>query len=246
MRLHGLVTLSLLAGTSGLAQDLVPRPIDTPDQTPVPSLLPTPLGSAAPPATDLQQEIDLLKEDLEKFRAERDEVRRTLRTVDSESNQVLIRQRQEMLNLVTRLATQAITRPKTPVEPPPVPDAKIPEPPVPPVLPDVTDAAVDMFSLGKSLFRSGDYAKAEQAFRKVPVTADNRLLLKYLVATCQRKQSQWQAALDGYREVAASNQDPVLRDLARFQMDGIQWNLDTEKQLEQLKRQRSRPATGTP
>jgi hypothetical protein len=72
-------------------------------------------------------------------------------------------------------------------------------------------------------------------------------MLKYLIATCMRKRSQYQAAVEIYREVAASDKDPVLRDLARFQLDGIRWNQETEKQLELLRRQRERtPAAARP
>jgi len=242
MKLHGLVTASLLLASSGIAQDTVPRPLDAPEPG-LPPLLNVPLSSEPAETSDLEREIESLKQELQQFRSLGDTVARDLRAAESDADRTLLRQRQEFLDLLTRLATQGLARAQAPAAPPSPPDRPLPKPQAPPVLPEITDGVVDPFALGKTLFRAGDFPRAELAFRKVPVTDENRWLLKYMIATCQRKQSQWQAALDGYREIAASNQDPVLRDLARFHLDGIQWNLETEKQIEQLKRQRPKSAT---
>jgi tetratricopeptide (TPR) repeat protein len=198
-------------------------------------------------STDLESEIEGLRSDLQSFHSLKEDLARSARSAEAEADRTMIRQRQEMLDLLTRLATQSLIKSK---EQKPEPKPALEATPVAPKVvaaPDVTDAAVDQFALGKVLFRSGEFEKAEQAFRKVASNDDNRLMLKYLIATCMRKRSQYQAAVEIYREVAASDKDPVLRDLARFQLDGIRWNQETEKQLELLRRQRERtPAAARP
>lgn len=258
MRLHGLVYLTLLAiGQISYAQDgPLPRPLDPAERQAVPDLndLPPPAdpvapGRPAPPSTDrtnLESEIEALRSDLQAFHALSDDVAKAARSAEAEADRSMLRQRQEMLDLLTKLATQGIARkvekpaavPAAPPTPAPAPDSI--------AIPAVTDAAVDQFALGKVLFRAGDFVKAEQAFRKVAQTDDNRLMMQYLIATCLRKRSQWNAALEMYREIAESKQDPVLRDLAKFQLDGIRWNQETEQQIDQLRQQRQKkPATRT-
>jgi tetratricopeptide (TPR) repeat protein len=251
MRIHGSVSLALLAIAAPLlAQDLaVPRPLESVERQTIPELtpFPTPTGPRLPVDSDgglttLESEIEALRADLQSFHALSSEVARSARAADAEADRTLLRQRQEMLDILTKLATQGLTRRPTrnpadvkasngaePVHAPPADST---------IVPEVTDAAVDQFALGKVLFRAGEFAKAEQAFRKVAVTDDNRLMVKYLIATCLRKRSRWQEAMESYREVAASDTDPVLRDLAKFQLDGIRWNQETENQIEQLRKQR--------
>lgn len=257
MRLHGSVSLALLVFSQSLygQEAAVPQPLDrqaVPDLIAVPQptgpvTVPTrpieparPLDQPSGPSA-LEYEIEALRSDLQSFHALSDEVARSARTAEAEADRAMIRQRQEMLDILTKLATQGLA--KKAVENPEERKRRVIEPaPEPIAAPAVTDTAVDHFALGKVLFRAGEYAKAEQAFRKVAVTEENRLLVKYLVATCLRKRSQWPAAIEGYREVAASDKDPVLRDLAKFQLDGIQWNQETEKQIEQLRKQREKQA----
>ena len=252
MRLHGSVSLALLALAHPLlAQEPIipPRPLDAFDSQPAPELNSAPqsafpgLPSGRPP-TELEIEVEALRADLRTFHVLSDEVARGVRDAESEADRTLVRQRQEMLDILTRIATQGIARKTEPA--PPKPKEEPPEPVIPPTpdsafVPHVTDRAVDHFALGKALFKAGEYARAEQAFRKVTPGADNTIMLKYLVATCLRKQSNWPAAAELYREVADSEKDPVLRDLAKFQLDGIQWTQETEKQIEQLRKQRQKP-----
>ena len=253
MRYHGLVTLTLaLLAQPLLAQDTsIPRALDNPPEL---STVPLPAApSFTPPLSNptrvsnpnagletLEGELEALRSDLQSFHALSDDVGRSVRAAEADADRTMIRQRQEILDVLTKLATQGLAKK---VEPPAHPKRTEPvlsNTPEAIKAPAVTDSAVDQFALGKSLFRAGEYAKAEQAFRKVTLTDDNRLMVKYLIATCLRKRSQWQAASDAYREVAASDKDPVLRDLANFQLDGIRWNQDTEKQIEQLRKQRER------
>lgn len=253
MRYHGLVTLTLALLAQPLqAQDTrIPRALDNPPEL---STVPLP---AAPPLTPpfsnptrvsdlnaardtLEGELEALRSDLQSFHALSDDVGRSVRAAEADADRTMIRQRQEMLDVLTKLATQGLAKKIEPSAHPKRTEPVLSNTPEAIKAPAVTDSAVDQFALGKSLFRAGEYAKAEQSFRKVALTDDNRLMVKYLIATCLRKRSQWQAASDAYREVAASDKDPVLRDLANFQLDGIRWNQDTEKQIEQLRKQRER------
>jgi hypothetical protein len=253
MRLHGLVALSL-AGllADAMAQDLpAPRLLPSPSAQPVPIpdapfAAPNPLAHQATESEagiSLEEELRQLRSELKMFGAVHENVSRSTRDADVESERVSVQQRQELLNLLTKLATKGVTRRTSPpattvvtpsVESPlPIPDVVAKLPAVP-----LTNDVVDPFALGKVLLRSGEYAAADQAFRKVKTTDENRMLLKYLSATCLRKQAQWQPATDGYRTVAESDQDPVLRDLAKWQLDNIRWHLQTESQLEQMRKQR--------
>lgn len=264
MKLHGLVCLVVLAivWRANAQEAAVPRPLGSLDPTVSPALDAVPVPSNSVPTsrgTSLEQELRALRQDLQTFHALSAEVAHSARAVETDSDRVSSQQRKELLDLLTKLAIHEISKneltrktsaasderpvPAVPVVPtlPPIPEE--------PVSPPITDAAVDPFALGKNLFRLGDYEKAEAAFRKVTPTEENRLLLKYLVATCLRKRSQWQPAIDGYREIAESNSDPVLRDLAKWQLESIRWNQQTESQLEHLRQQRSKsaePARKTP
>jgi tetratricopeptide (TPR) repeat protein len=257
MRFHGLVTLaSLMVAPTLFAQDYIPSQSFIPSSpmqaapelnaVPLPAVpLPSPPASAIPSRSSsfnnagetLEGELDALRSDLRSFHSLSEEVARNARAAEADADRTMIRQRQEMLDILTKLATQGLTKK---VEQPQRPKLVLSTKPEEIVVPPVTDSAVDQFALGKSLFRAGEYVKAEQAFRKVAVGDDNRLMVKYLIATCLRKRSQWKGAVEAYREVAASDKDPVLRDLANFQLDGIRWNQETELQIEQLRKQRER------
>ena len=269
MRYHGLVTLALLVLAPTLfGQDYIPSQSFIPSQSlgDGPELNAVPLPAAPPstppapgipgPARDfsggaetLEGELEALRSELRSFHSLSEEVARSARAAEADADRTMIRQRQEMLDILTKLATQGLAKKAEPPERSKRTAPVLSTTPEAIEAPAVTDSAVDQFALGKSLFRAGDYVKAEQAFRKVIVNDDNRLMVKYLIATCLRKRAQWKGAVEAYREVAASDKDPVLRDLANFQLDGIRWNQETEKQIEQLRKQRERqlgPAKNQP
>lgn len=218
----------------------------------------------------LEEELARLREELKGFASARDEAIRTRKSVDAETEHASSVRRQELIDLLTKLATKRATAkaaaPRSnaiPTTSPNVPSDKIvpaPEPPTAtePVVPpppepelvegtDVPDDAADPFALGKVLLKSGDFASAEKAFRKVKTTDENRLMVQYLLATSIRQQSQWKRATEAYRVIAESNQDPILRDLAKWQIENIRWKQQTELQLDQLRRQREqgdKPSNG--
>lgn len=269
MRYHGLVTLALFGlAPASFGQDYIPSQSFIPSQSladgpelnpvpqpalpmpvPSPSVSPGPLRDLNSGGETLEAELESLRSELRSFHSLSEEVARSARAAEADADRTMIRQRQEMLDILTKLATQGLAKKAEPSERSKRTMPVLSTTPEAVEAPEVTDTTIDPFALGKSLFRAGEYAKAEQAFRKVAVNDDNRLMVKYLIATCLRKRSQWKGAIEAYREVAASDKDPVLRDLANFQLDGIRWNQETEKQIEQLRKQRERqlgPAKNQP
>lgn len=240
-----------------------------------PALLQTESVSPAPAivgdsdvAKTLEEELRRLREDLKLFEAARDQATRNRKSVDAEAERSSSAQRQDLIDLLTKFATKRATAratapsskattptaPEEPIEsvvpPPEIPnvtesvEASPPEPVVTRGSP-VLDKVVDPFALGKVLMKTGDYATAEQAFRKVKVTDENRTMVQYLMATAIRKQSQWKRATEAYRVVADSDHDPVLRDLAKWQIENIRWQQQTEQQLDQMRKQRERGTAAT-
>ena len=196
-----------------------------------------------------------------------EEVARAAKSVDQEADRSASQRHQELLNLLSKLSQKMEARKAAPTPPPAPPtlpiaplieeddtDLQLPESkPVPtfefPASENELDEsgqpkeiidAADAFALGKVLFRNGDFVGAEKAFRKATVVPENEMTLKYMLATCQRRQSQWKAAVENYKLVAESNQDPVLRDLAKWQIENIRWQLQSEQQLEQMRKNREK------
>lgn len=213
--------------------------------------------------------IRQFRNELSEFQAMREEIARSTRATMTEAERTTIQQRQELLDLLNQLARKNAARKSTPPTPPQLPstiqlppaaddaieprsefEEAEPEAPATGTPAEATDSdtasqieavdPADAFALGKVLFRAGDFAGAEKAFRKAVVTAENELTLKYLLATCLRRQSQWKASADTYKQVVDSNQDPVLRDLAKWQLDNIRWHQQSEAQLQQLRKQRDK------
>jgi hypothetical protein len=190
-------------------------------------------------------ELNQLRDELVAFRALREQMAQTTRHIDSDSGTASVQQRRELLDLLAKLASRRVPR-KLPlvIEPslsPPESQEKLPlRSPVGAMPnPQISEKIIDPFALGRVLFRSGDYSGAEQAFIKVRLSDENRMLVQYLIATCLRKQSRWRDADKVYKVVAESDDDPVLRDLAKWQLDNIRWYQQMELQLEKLKQLRS-------
>ena len=247
------------------ALPIAPSVTDSANAEPLP--LPnaaTPLTQA--PLSGIDAELQQFRNELRNFQSIREDVARAAKSVDGEVDRSSSQQRQELLNLLSKLAKKieakkaaSSAEPALPAIPfPPMMEEDDPEPPSmskkgstfefsepssesdeagqPKEPVDTADA----FALGKVLFRNGDFVGAENAFRKAAVSPENEMTLKYLLATCLRRQSQWKPAIDAYKAVAESNQDPVLRDLAKWQIDNIRWHQQSETQLEFLRKQREK------
>ena len=210
------------------------------------------LGESGLQPEPFDLELEGLRQDIATIKSLRDQVA-------AESNQPLPsdaataqEQRRELLDLLTKLATKSAS-PRVVPEPPltPLPAPERPtrmattdtKPATKVAQPRSADKIVDPFALGRTLFKAGQFRESEQAFRKVKVTDDNRVLMQYLVATCLRKQSLWNQAAKAYRIVAENKDDPALRDLAAWQLENIRWSQQTESQLENLRQLRESSAS---
>lgn len=281
MRIHGWIFVVLCGVTrTAWAQDNFPPPSDnflppSPTQSGSregePQQLPG--GSASSDAAaNLEAEFRQLRNQLREFQLMREELTRATKTTELEADKVSAKQRQDLLDMLTKLTKVSVARKAaaaaaaigsarrndSEVESDLLSDAAASPrdseptlPPEPPPAPGETDEsanlatgvdAADAFALGKVLFRTGDFIGAERAFRKASVSPENEMTLKYLLATCLRRQSRWKPALEAYKVVAESNQDPVLRDLAKWQLDNIRWQQQSESQLEQMRKTREKPA----
>jgi hypothetical protein len=263
MRFQGLVTLVLLTMVeSSVAQQSAPPPppadLDYLPPSPrkfdadiaEPSPLPPNATIVEPRSVaNIETELQQFRSELREFQAIREEVARSTRSADSAADDVSARQHQELVELLAKLAKRSLMKkiglpqPQSGAAPQNVQNTQPPLTGQSSTNPsDAADSLeiADPFQLGKVLFRQGDFVAAEKAFRKTPVTADNDITLKYLVATCLRRQSRWQAAAEAYKSVAESNQDPVLRDMAKWQLENIHWNQQTEAQLHQMRQHREK------
>ncbi len=275
MKFHGLATIAFFTVTStGLAQTSasLPKanmaPANRPPMVEAAEAVPRPLPMAEPdPAATIESELQQFRSELREFQELREEVSRSTRETGIDSDRISLQQRKDLLELLTRLAKNGIgrkaqaarTAPPTEILPAPMPEM-VATPVMEPAASAMTDSmsekpaesaieiddnVADPFSLGKVLFRSGDFVNAERAFRKVEVTTENEPTLNYLIATCLRRQSKWKSATEIYKSVAESDQDPVLKDLAKWQIDNIRWHRDSESQLEQMRIEREK-RTGRP
>lgn len=246
------------APPSGQAEEIVVEPRQLPGSG---------APASADQNPNIDAELQQFRNEMRSFQALREEVARAAKTVDQDADRSASQRHQELLNLLTKLTQKIEARKAAQSQPPapptlPIPpmieeddaDLQMPESkPVPTFdFPtsendldeagqpkEVIDAA-DAFALGKVLFRNGDFVGAEKAFRKATVVPENEMTLKYMLATCLRRQSQWKPAVEHYKVVAESNQDPVLRDLAKWQIENIRWQLQSEQQLEQMRKQREK------
>ncbi len=232
----------------GQSPDSLPAPNASEDTAEV-SVAPQPNA-----AKSFDSELERLRQDIAAIKLLREQVA-------AEANQPLTRDvavaeepRRELLDLLTKLATKNVSAKPTPEPPQPQKEAPAPGPRIGAAKaeskpenvaahPLITDKMVDPFALGRALFREEDFVGAEQAFRKVKVTGDNRVLLQYLIANCLRKQSRWEQAAKAYRIVTDNKDDPALRDLALWQLENIRWYQRTELQLKQLRELRGPPAS---
>lgn len=223
-------------------------------------------GLATPEVPSIEVELKRFRDEMREFQALREEVARSAKAAASDAERAALQERQDLMDLLSKLAKKNAERKAIPPLPPqldipPIPEEAIDDSGIGVKLPrssgtfdfskssaddseasDVTGSIdpADSFALGKVLFRSGDFVGAEKAFRKAAVTPENEMTLKYLLATCLRRQSQWKAAGEIYKAVSESNQDPVLRDLAKWQLDNIRWHQQSEIQLEQFRKQREK------
>ena len=218
MRFHGLVSIAVLGlSTRALAQnDSVPAPRNTfpPAVRQPESQIPEPspralLGDDLDAASSIEAELRQFRSELREFQSVREEVAHSAQTVDRDNDRISLQQRKDLVELLTRLAKKGVGRKPAVASAVPAPGLT----PTPSTAPmesepmveqpreidvEISDEVADPFALGKVLFRAGDFVNAEKAFRKVNATSENAPTLNYLIATCLRRQSKWQSAVDVY------------------------------------------------
>lgn len=256
--------LCSLLGLAAFAADELPQPKkDTTPPEPLPRLAPTPGGgdfSRAQPG-ELQKLLDQLRRDIGTLRNERKEPQPPGASGESpEEEAARLWKRYE--DLWKRLATRE-TKPAPPssVDKPRIPDTLPPTAPVPPSKPPTPAANVgliDPVALAQNLFRTGDFAGALDAYRKAeeaftrqaegglgagvdPAGPEDRVPVKYMIATCLRRLGKTSEAEVIYREVASSRGDEFVAECARWQLTLLTWKKQTEADLAAL-RQRNKNA----
>jgi hypothetical protein len=239
---------------------------------------------------DVDSELSQFRNELRQFQSTVEDVGRETKETESNSDRISTQQRQELLDLMTKLARKGRPKPDSkivrmnpgalrPAEPLPIDvhpaeselanelnshprpgqssdvemdadavadtDDEIDETlevskPLDPNNPLVTGDVADAFALGKVLFRNGDFVNAEKALRKAVVEPENEMTVKYLTATCLRRQKRWRRATEMYQVVANSERDPILQKLSKWQIENIRWQQESEAQLKQLRQQREK------
>jgi tetratricopeptide (TPR) repeat protein len=277
MKYQGLVVLFML----GMAGELVAQrdsDLNPNFQPPLPGVndllpaLPATLPSSPNASFNIEAELEQFRHELKQLHEMQEELARNIKSTDAESERVAAQQRQELMDLVTKIARQGTARKAAALaaareqqrkataaaenaareqmlaDQAALGPSEADDPSASESLASAFDAAnplvaadiTDAFALGKVLFNKGEYANAEKAFRRAKVDPGNEMTLKYLIATCLRRQNKWRAATELYKVVAESDQDPVLQRLAKWQIDNIRWTKESESQLEQLKKQRDK------
>ncbi len=98
--------------------------------------------------------------------------------------------------------------------------------------------AEDPLATGKSLYAAGDYDAALKAFRGIDLNRlneANRGLVRYLTATCLRKQGCWKEAEAEFTAVANSPGDATLADNARWELHTMRWKEKLDDQIAKLR-----------
>ncbi len=127
---------------------------------------------------------------------------------------------------VSPLVSPAIRKPSSPA-------GAIRTPPGP-----TATGAEDPLATGKSLYAAGDYDAALKAFRGVDLNRlneANRGLVRYLTATCLRKQGSWKEAEAEFTAVANSPGDATLVDNARWELHTMRWKEKLDDQIAKLR-----------
>jgi len=101
--------------------------------------------------------------------------------------------------------------------------------------------APNPLALGMALFKAGNHQDALHVFRLVPtdgLPTGEKMPIKYLVATCLRKQGTFDEAANLYREVANYGGDETLAVCAQWQLASLRWHKETRDRLESIRARR--------
>ena len=190
--------------------------------------------TTGPSDLKFDEALQSLRGELESLRSMRQESPGNDESVDVTNALATVRQRRMLLDLLQRLATAGPKKSERRAQESKAQDDEAESGML--RLPNLVGGdTVDDFSLGQSLFRAGEHAQAEQAFRSVQYDGTNEWQMKYLIATCLRKQNNTEEAIAMYQEVALSSEDAILIESARWQLQNIRWRQNMEAQLKRLR-----------
>lgn len=220
--------------TPGLAP--VPPPVSSPNKPAMTDDVVTSDETVTDDVTadDFDQALKSLRTELESVRTMRRNQGGSRPVVDDIA--IIVKQRKMLLSLLKQLAERGPQKRETQSNQPTQQDT-----------PEAADDAdlqllidsgqtIDPFALGRALFRIGEYERAEKAFRGVTPNGQNETYLKYLIATCLRKQNKAEEAVAIYQEVVLDNDaDPILVESAQWQLSNIRWRQNMELQLKRLR-----------
>lgn len=254
-----MISLSLLSvataqeapAASKQSQSTSPKSMPSAEQKTQPALpaIPTEYGSStkpiAPTNDEFDQSLSSLRKELDSLRSIRQETVPTgSGPQDFESAMTTVRQRRLLLDVLQRLATagpkKGEARQAKKDDKKDDGDEADTQSPI-----QIGSQVVDGFALGRSLYRSGDFVQAEQVFRSVQPNGSNEWYLKYLIASCLRKQKKIPESVAYYQDVILQSGDSVLVESARWQLSNIRWQQSMDTQLKRLRELQSKPETDT-
>lgn len=203
----------------------------------------SPKESVAPPSDDeFSESLAALRKELDAVRSVRQQTAgATGASVDFDGALSSVRQRRQLLDMLQKLATsgpkkgEARQAQRTEKKSDTTDDAEGS------FQLDIGDKVNDPFGLGKSLYKLGDYARAEQAFNRWPANQTNEWLKKYLVASCLRKQNKLPDAIAIYQDVILNSGDTVLIESAKWQLSNLRWKQQMDTQIKRLRELQQKP-----
>ncbi len=252
-----LVWLVPFLGATAFGADDLPQPKkDTSPPSPLPNLAAPRLDgefSRSNPG-ELQRLIEGLRSGLDTLRsertaAERDSSREASREVRDDAME-RVRKRFEEAKRREEGRAGSVPPAAPPEASPPVVVAPPRRAEAP--LPGVSDI-IDPLAMARTLYRGGDYAAALTAFKRAEESfaaradealrgrgeaprQEERVPVKYMMATCLRKLGKTAEAEALYREVASSKGDEFVAECARWQLNTLSWKRQTEAGLAELRR----------
>lgn len=212
------------------------------------------------PLADFRAKLRKLQEERDALRDDRKKTSRWLDEVDQRGEADLARLHYRLSGLLSHLSAGRVPPPRGPLGPSPRPapvktprDLPVAKDPVPlkkeqasdasgqPFSPGLLATVPDPLTLANALFRAGNYRDALVAYRLVPLDglkAGERMPVKYLVATCLRKEGKFEEASTYYLEVANSPSDDHLGACAQWQIQALRWHQDMAGQLKGIRDRR--------
>lgn len=216
--------------------------------TPPKEVVPPPKDTLLAPSDDeFSSALSALRKELDEVRVVRQQTATSSsggNNADFEGALSAVRQRRQLLEMLQKLATSGPKKSEARQQTKTEKKADTPEDEAAIQL-DIGGQVNDPFGLGKSLFRLGDFARAEQAFRLVPNNGSNEFIMKYLIACCLRKQKKIPEAVATYQDIIQNSEDKMLSESARWHINNLRWQQQMDVQLKRLREIQQKPEIDT-